>query len=105
VPAALELCIARLAAADEVDDFEAVVRLDLGLVPEGAGENIEIALNREAVTAHFQVVEERGHSEAVRDLAWIAVNFDHHGAGLAGDSFWRDLIVKRISSFQEPVLA
>ena len=43
----------RLAAADEVDDFEAVVRLDLGFVPERAGENVEIALNREAVTAHF----------------------------------------------------
>src|SRR5580704_4164661 len=94
-----------LAAADEVDDFEAVVRLNLGFVPEAARKDVEIALDRKAVAAHFQVVEQRSDGETIGDLAQISVNLDHHGAELAGDSFWRDLIVKRTSSFQEPVWA
>jgi len=101
----LKLRIAGLAAADEVDDFEAVVGLDLGFVPEGAGKNIEVALDGDAVTAHFEVVQQCSHIQTVGDLARISVNLDYHGAGLAGDSFCRDLMVKRISSFQEPVLA
>jgi len=94
-----------LAAADEVDDFEGVVGLDLGFAPMGARENIEIALDGDPVAGHADVVEEGGDGEAVGNLAALAVDGDGHEGVSAGGIFARERMVNRISSFPASVRA
>lgn len=92
-----------LAAADEVDDFEDVVGLDLGLLPLGAGKNIEVALDSDAVAGHADVVEEGCDRKAVGNFVALAVDGDRHWLGSVGGVFAR--IVNRISSFPPSVRA
>lgn len=70
----------RFAAADEVNDLKAVASFDGGVVPSGAGEDFEVALDRNAVGAHSQVPKQRGHSQAGRDFASFSVDNNLDGS-------------------------
>jgi len=59
----------RLTAAHKVNDFESIVRLNRSLLPFRARQNIEIALNSHALGRHFQMLQQRLNTEAVRNFA------------------------------------
>ena len=69
---------AKLTAADEVDDFEAVVRLDLRVLPVSARKNIEVALDGDAAAGHAQMIEQCDDVQAIRNFAALAVNCNDH---------------------------
>jgi len=71
--------VLRLTAADKVNDLEAIVRLNRSLLPFGARQNIEIALNSHALGRHFQMLQQRGYSKPVRNFAKLAVDRNFHG--------------------------
>ena len=101
----------KLTAAYEVDDLEIVVWLDFCFVPLCARKDIQVVLDGDAVIAHFQKIQQGADRQAVGDFARVAVYFyDHgnYGAGVADeldDSFGRERMMKRISSFQVSALA
>jgi len=68
-----------LTAAHKVNDFESIVRLNRSLLPFRARQNIEIALNSHALSRHFQVLQQRSNTEAVRNFAKLAVDRYFHG--------------------------
>lgn len=87
-----------LAATDEVDDFEGVVGLDAGFKPEGAGKDIEVAFDGDAVARHADVLEEGGDGEAVGNFTAFAIYGYRHWEVSAEGAFARERMVKRISS-------
>ena len=58
-----------LAAADKVDDFEAIVGLHLGFFPAGAREDVEVAFEGDAVERHAEVLDHRRDVQTVRNFA------------------------------------
>jgi hypothetical protein len=71
---------APLTAADKVNDLEAIVRLNRGLLPFRARQNIEIALDSHPLGSHFQVLKQGGNGEAVRNFTKLAVDRNFHGS-------------------------
>ena len=67
-----------LTAAYEVHDFKSIVRLDVCFLPAWARENIEIALDGNAVVRHAQVCEQRGDAQTIGDFAALAVDCNGH---------------------------
>jgi hypothetical protein len=65
-------------SADEMHDFEAVIRLNVRILPKRARKNIEIALDRHAIGWHFEVSNERSDGEAVWNFALLAVDCHVH---------------------------
>jgi hypothetical protein len=100
-----------LAAAYEVDYLEGVVWQDFCFVPHCAWKDIQVVLDGYAVVTHFQKIQQSAHCKAVGDFARVAIYFyDHrdYGAGVADeldDSFGRERMTKRISSFPVSALA
>jgi hypothetical protein len=68
-----------LTAAHEVNDFVAIVRLNFGLLPFRAREDIKIALDRHSIGGHFKVLNQRRNGETVGDVAKLAVDSNFHG--------------------------
>ena len=83
-----------------MDDFKPVARLHACFIPERAGQDIEVAFEGDAVAGHPEMIQQRGHGEALGNFASVAVDDHIHCAELADESFARDLMVNRISSFQ-----
>lgn len=69
---------ATLAPADEVHDFEAVTRFDRSLLPADARQNVQIALDGHTPGGHPEMIQQRGHVQAVGNVAAFAVNRDGH---------------------------
>ena len=67
-----------LAAAYQVDNFIAVVRLDFGVLPFRPRQNIAIPLDGHSIGSHFKVLKQRHNSEAIGNLAKLAVNGNFH---------------------------
>ena len=72
-----------LAAANEMHDLEAVVRLHFGLGPVGPRENIEILFDRDALALHSQMFQQRGNRHAVGYFAALAIDRHRHCAASA----------------------
>src|ERR1700735_3457524 len=70
--------VRRLPATHQSDDFVAVVGLHLRLLPKVTRKNIEVALNRDTVGRHLEVVEQRRDGEAVGNFAAVAIDRDRH---------------------------
>src|SRR5271170_82245 len=70
------------AAADEVDDFERVVRLNPGFLPASARENIEIAFDGDAVARHAEVFKHGDNVQAFGDFAALAIDRNGHFQGI-----------------------
>lgn len=94
----------RSTAADEVDDFEGVVGLDVRIAPESARKNIEIAFDGNAGSAEAEVGEKGVHGKPVGDFAYFPVDANVHCGVLsgvaeaAGGFLARVRMAKRISS-------
>jgi len=87
------------AAADEVNDFKAVIRLDLGLGPLRARKKVEIALDGDPPGREAEMLKQGGDAEAMGNLARLAVDDDRH-CGVLDDGVLGLLrMAKRISSF------
>jgi hypothetical protein len=82
-----------LAAAHEVNDFEAVVRLNRGLLPFRARENIEIALDGHSIRSHLEVLKQCGNGKPIRNFAKLAVNSNLHGRS---PSLIRGFLIRRL---------
>ncbi|MCU1300078.1 MAG: hypothetical protein JWQ87_362 [Candidatus Sulfotelmatobacter sp.] len=54
------------AAADKVDDFEAVAVFQRGLGPAVAGDDVAVEFNRDAVGLHAERFDQRSEREVVR---------------------------------------
>jgi len=106
-----------LTAADKMNDFEAIVRLDASLAPLRARKDFEIPLDGHAACSHSKVSEHRFDGQPVGHFAALAVNHhrDHGGhpeelggelvEEFAGDAFDLFRIVKRISSLPASAFA
>ena len=44
----------------------------------GAGDKLEVQLNRERAVVELQIGNELGHGRTIGDLAWLAVEEDPH---------------------------
>jgi len=102
-----ELCRTRggLAAADEVDDLEGVVRLEARFLPLSSGKNIEIALDGDAVSKYSDMFEECGDRETLGNFTTFAIDSDNHQEVSAKGAFARERMVNRISSLPASVRA
>jgi hypothetical protein len=67
-----------LTAADKVNDLEAIVRLNRGLLPLRARQNIEITLDSHPLGSHFQMLQQRLNTETVRNFTKLAVDCNFH---------------------------
>ena len=65
-----------LAAADEMDYFEAVAGLELRFGPAGAGKDLEIAFDGDATAFHSEVEQEAGNTFAGFCFSGFAVDDD-----------------------------
>lgn len=72
-----------LSAADEGDDFEAVVRLQHALGMPAAGDEFEVAFDRDVLRFHFELHQQHGDRHAVIDVARLVVNRNLHRAAPA----------------------
>jgi hypothetical protein len=96
-----------------VHDFESVAGLDARLLPKRARKDIEIALDGHAADWHPEVLDQRSDVEAIGNFSALAIDRDSHlsarnyepAAGLVGGTFWRERIVKRISSLAASAFA
>lgn len=71
-----------LAAADELDNLEAVARLHRRFGPARARKNIPITLDGDPLRLHAQVPKQRGNTEAIRNFLRFAINYDCHAIPL-----------------------
>jgi hypothetical protein len=75
------------AAADEVDDLQAVFIVKFGGTPALAREDVEIQFDGDAVVLHAEVFDERGDGERVGKLALLAVDLKSHQASILTKEF------------------
>jgi hypothetical protein len=90
-----------LPAADELDDFEGVVGLDVGRLPSGSGENFAVAFDGDALGAHLQNVEEGGDGQAIGDFAAISIDDDLHARALSSKAIRAPILSFDSCNFNE----
>ena len=66
------------AAADEVDDFEAVAVRQIGVGPAVARDDVAIALNGDAVGFHAELLDEGGERGDLSEFALRPVDDEFH---------------------------
>jgi hypothetical protein len=64
----------RLAPANEMNDLVTIIGLHFGAFPIRPRQDIEIALDRNAISGHAEMFEKRGNRKAVGNVAWLAVD-------------------------------
>jgi len=88
----------RLAATDQMNDFEAVSRLHHSRQPLGPGKDFQIALNGHAVRRQAEMRKQAGYTKARWHLASFSINHNvdsrgHFSYNAAGAS--RRLVLSR----------
>lgn len=81
--------IEELPPADELDDLEAVVWLDLRRLPLGARENFAVAFDGDAISAHLQHFEQGGDGQAIGNVATVSIDDDLHRDSFRESNAWR----------------
>jgi len=61
-----------------MDDLKRITVGEMRSAVSFTGDNLAIAFNDDARGPNFQLLEERGDSESVGDLPFLAVNFQFH---------------------------
>jgi len=77
-PFAVRRLAKALTTTHELDDLKAVARLHECFLPLRARQDIEIALNSNAILSHAEVFEQANHREPAGDFAGLAVDDNRH---------------------------
>lgn len=73
-----------------MDNFKVITGGDLSFRPAVSRQNVEVALDCDALGTNSQMSEESRDIQARRNFFWLAINSDFHACGSAGDGFGRE---------------